>query len=219
VQPWTHVWHSFCRFVVKTVKTSTQLPLCLSLLVLAAAAGCGKKDDLEHRVRNYEVIEEGNASGVTTALGGGPAASPALTATNLDTTTDLTLLPDGTTAASVDGAPGSLAETLEIDPAAPARTGPPPGGASRPASPTAPPARREPEPSRPTTAEPRRERPAAETAPAPQPAPPVEPPAEESPAETPPPSTTTPTTTQPEEPPPPPPTTTSTQPDEQPSRG
>ena len=176
----------------------------LSLLFVAAA--CGRKDDLEHRVRNYDVIEEGSASGVTTSLGGEQPGSVPLTATNVDTTTDLTLLPGtGETALTGTGAPDSLAETLEIDPASPSRSGPP--GGYRPSSPATarrdpspPPPSSEPAPSRPR--EPVRETPRTETA-EPAPAPPVEEPEA-------PPTSTTPTTTatQPEEPPPPPPTTT-----------
>ncbi|HEU5163493.1 MAG TPA: hypothetical protein VFV54_10135 [Thermoanaerobaculia bacterium] len=176
----------------------------LSLVLVAAA--CGRKDDLQHRVRNYDVVEEGSASGVTTSLGGEQPGSVPLTATDVDTTTDLTLLPGtGDTAITDMAAPGSLAETLEIDPAAPPRSAPP--GEYRPSSPA--PARRDPSPqpsSEPAPSRPARETPPTETA-APAPAPPAEEPEA-------PPTSTTPTTTatQPEEPPPPPPTTTSTQP-------
>ncbi|HSN68657.1 MAG TPA: hypothetical protein VLV48_05395 [Thermoanaerobaculia bacterium] len=137
------------------------------------------------------MIEEGSASGVTTSLGGEQPDSVPLTATNVDTTTDLTILPGSPeTAGTAPDAPGSLAETLEIDPAAPPRRAPP--GGYRPSSPA----------SRPDPALWARETTPTETA---EPAPdrPAEKP-EASPA---------PTTTAPaEEPPPPPPTTTSTQP-------
>lgn len=168
----------------------------LSLLLVAAA--CGRENDLEHRVRNYDVIEEGSVSGVTTSLGGEQPGSVPLTATNVDTTTALAVLPGtGETASTATGAPDSLAETLEIDPASPSRGGPP--GGSRPPSPTT--ARRDlsprpssdPAPSRPR--EPVRETPPTETA-EPAPAPPAEEPQ------------APPTSTTPEEPPPPPPTTT-----------
>jgi hypothetical protein len=182
------------------------------------AAGCGRSDDLEHRVRHYDVVEEGSAAGVTTALGGDAGSVPSLTDTNVDTTTDLTLLPGAADTGPGDAvgqaAPGSLAETLRVGAAAPAR-GTPPGDVHRqPAE--APAARREPTSTAPTPARPAREttppaRPAEPASKTPQPAraaPP--PPAEEPPEEIPPP----PTTTQPEEPPP----RTTTQPEEPPPR-
>jgi hypothetical protein len=170
-------------------------PLTFILLLLAVASlACGKRGDLEHRVRNYEVVQEGSASGVTTSLGGEQAGSVPMTATNLDTTTDLALIPGGPGETAVTTTtPGSLAGTLEIDPAAPPGQGNPPGGGRPPARSVE---RRRASP------EPRGETPPRETPPAePAPAPAEPPPAEQSP----PPTSTTPTTTatQPEEAPPP----------------
>lgn len=191
--------------------------VALAPFLALVAVGCGRERDLEHRVRNYEVIEEGSASGVATSLGGEQPGSPTLTATNVDTTTDLTLIPGQDAPVTAGTAPDSLAETLEIQPGAQPRGSMPRGAGARPQTQgaTAPsPVTEAPSPRRPT--------PARRTQEPPPPTPDEPPPPEQTPPpaeQTPPPASTAPTTTSPppeEEPPPtntaPPPTNTASPP-------
>lgn len=132
-----------------------------SAVVLSGA--CSGESDLERRIDEYDVVEEGNAGSVTTAIP--PGTTPALTDTNMDTTTSLTLVapPVDPTATTPPPGPGTLAETLGLDPSRAAA--PPPS--RPPASPVAVPAQPRPfaePPPRPSRAEPAPDR---ETRPAP----------------------------------------------------
>lgn len=83
------------------------------LLVIALGLTSCRQNKLRRDQRQYEVVEEGSASGVTStisALGETPPPPlPALSGTNADTTTSFTIT--GTTATSPEQ-PGTIAGTM-----------------------------------------------------------------------------------------------------------
>ncbi|HEY5610071.1 MAG TPA: hypothetical protein VIL97_02600, partial [Thermoanaerobaculia bacterium] len=93
-------------------KTQTLLSIALVLF----AVDCSRQD---RRSRQYEVVEEGSASGVTSAIAGPGEQLPPLTDTSTDTTTAFATLPtppnidptltttDGSLADSLPNAPSS----------------------------------------------------------------------------------------------------------------
>lgn len=193
-----------------------------AVVVLLAAAACAR-DGVDAKPRDYEVVQEGSASGVTTTIQGPGEALPPITGTNADTTTAFTLSPDATagmtdtahagetTSSAYNGTVPSYAPPPASAPvgASPAAT-PAPAGIASPRTTTVapamtprriapPPARREtPPPPPPQTA------PEAEDEEVDPPPTESAPPAAEKPAEdAPPPSQTD--TSNTEEPPPPPP--------------
>lgn len=89
------------------------------LISAALAAGCGgRSQNAKHAAnQNYQVVEEGQASGVTSTINGPGETPPPLTDTNLDTTTAFTL-PDNP--APLGAAPaGNVAGTFPASPAYP----------------------------------------------------------------------------------------------------
>jgi hypothetical protein len=180
-------------------------------IALVVFAACGGDSDERAAQKEFEVVQEGSASGVTSTIAGPGEQLPPITGTNADTTTAFTIDPNAVSAAP---APGTLAGTL-----------PPPSYPSQPAY--VPPS--SPSPSYTPRAEPERAMTSSAPAPAqPQPqAPPTDttttqqPPATDTTATPPPQQTqTAPAPAQPEqeqeepeeaeEEPPPPPTTTDT---------
>ena len=77
------------------------------LIGCVVAAGCGRGGEKLSRngQQQYETVQEGSASGVTSTIGGGTATTPPLTGTNADTTSAFTLDPNAasTTGASTSG--------------------------------------------------------------------------------------------------------------------
>jgi hypothetical protein len=65
-----------------------KIALFAALVVLAA--GCSKSNKMERGQQNYQTVEEGSASGVTSTING-PGETPIVTETNVDTTTNFTL--------------------------------------------------------------------------------------------------------------------------------
>lgn len=59
----------------------------LALLVF----GCGRSGKMQRGQQQYEVVQEGSASGVTSTINGPGETTPPLTNTNVDTTTNFTL--------------------------------------------------------------------------------------------------------------------------------
>ena len=151
-------WHRSCDFrgVMKTSRNVATATI-FSVLIL----GCGR-DGLQREKKNYEVIEEGSAAGVTSTLHGpGETPPPApLTGTNADTTTAFAL---GTTVTDTTSTAGTLAGTLP--PPMTSGSGIPYGQTPVPPTrrPTPPPRSSEPETPSPT------EPPVTETAAEPQP--------------------------------------------------
>ena len=65
------------------------------LAPLAAVAllvfGCGRSGKMQRDQKQYQVVQEGSASGVTSTINGPGETAPPLTNTNADTTTNFTL--------------------------------------------------------------------------------------------------------------------------------
>lgn len=102
-----------------------------SLAIVFAAAGCGAKDRAEKRdQQQYQVVEEGSASGVSPTLAAPGEASPPLTGTNADTTTSFTL-PTVTAGQQA----GTLGATFQAEPGVWTPPGAPPVTNPRPAAP------------------------------------------------------------------------------------
>ena len=165
----------------------------LIVVIVAAGllAGCGRST-AQRNQHEYEVVQEGSASGVTATIHGPGETVPPITDTNVDTTTAFTLDPNAAATATTP-APGSIAGTLPPMP-------PPPPMTSAPITPS------------PITPAPRPVTPRPQPEPEPQPPPTQTEPAPEPPptqTDTAPPTQTDtappPTKTETEEPPPPPP--------------
>ncbi len=91
-------------------------PLTLALAVaLLTIAACNRSaGNLRRDQQNYEVIQEGAATGVTSTLGAPgetPPPMPTLTSTNADTTTAFTL-PNTTVPTAPNNPPGTIAGSL-----------------------------------------------------------------------------------------------------------
>ncbi|HEX9983629.1 MAG TPA: hypothetical protein VGF69_10220 [Thermoanaerobaculia bacterium] len=90
----------------------------LLVATVIVAAGCrgNSSDTLNRGQQQYEVVQEGAASGVSSTINGpGELTAPAMTGTNADTTTDFNL---PTTIPSTPGAPqqaGTIAGSLPPD--------------------------------------------------------------------------------------------------------
>lgn len=174
--------------------------LIVVVVVAGLLAGCGRSAARRSNQHEYEVVQEGSASGVTSTIHGPGETVPPITATNVDTTTAFTLDPNATATATTQQ-PEWIAGTLP--PAVPATQHPP--MTSAPAPPPARPVTPRPQPP-PAQPEPEPEPAPAQTAPAPVPVEP--PPAPTDTAPQPPTQTETappPAQTETEEPPPPPP--------------
>jgi len=89
----------------------------ITLLVTTALllAGCRDETSLNGQQQNYDVVQEGSASGVAATIG---EATPPMTATNADTTTTFQL-PVGAAATTTATTPGTLAGTMATPAGAP----------------------------------------------------------------------------------------------------
>ncbi|HEX2123696.1 MAG TPA: hypothetical protein VHL59_18850 [Thermoanaerobaculia bacterium] len=167
------------------------------LLIVVAATACSRSG-VRRDQQNYEVVQEGQASGVTSTIHGPGETLPPITGTNADTTTAFTLDPNAVPPAGQQ--PGTIAGTLP-----PPSAGMPYPSAPPPSSSPAPPPQ---QPSRPTYVPPPSQ-PSQPSQPAPQPPPTqTQPPptqTEPAPAPQPPPTQTEPPPAPDTAPPPPPP--------------
>jgi hypothetical protein len=91
-----------------------------SALVLLAifVAACGGRSKMQRDQQQYDVVQEGSASGVTSTINAPgdttpapPLTSSTVTGTNIDTTTAFTL-PGTVTGTTTDYQPGTIAGTL-----------------------------------------------------------------------------------------------------------
>jgi hypothetical protein len=91
----------------------------VAIIVALALAACRRQDRAQRSQPNYEVVQEGSASGVTSTINGPGETTPPTTDTNVDTTTNFTLpnnpnpLGNETDGSTVAGSPPSN----PIDPA------------------------------------------------------------------------------------------------------
>jgi hypothetical protein len=89
---------------------------CVFLAVLLAACGDRNSGVQKSQQQNYDVVQEGSSTGVTSTINGPgdtapPLTSSTITGTNVDTTTNFTLPNTVTTATTTDQS-GSIASTL-----------------------------------------------------------------------------------------------------------
>src|SRR5215210_6227604 len=92
--------------------------------VAAFLAACGG-NSAKRSGHEYEVVQEGSASGVTSTIQGPGETLPPITGTNSDTTTAFTINPNAVPPATAPATPGSIAGTLP-PPAMPSATPVPP---------------------------------------------------------------------------------------------
>jgi len=82
------------------------------LLAAVLAVSCRGRNTVQRGQQNYEVVQEGQATGVTSTINGPGETPPPLTNTSADTTTAFTALPNGPIATTTVNQPGSLGATL-----------------------------------------------------------------------------------------------------------
>jgi len=95
-----------------------RLKLALAVLVLSAACHRGSTT-MQREQKNYQVVPEGQASGVSSTINAPGEVPPPMTNTSADTTSNFTLAPNVDTTGT---APGTIAGTLP--PPAPANPAP-----------------------------------------------------------------------------------------------
>ncbi|MEO8378792.1 MAG: hypothetical protein ABI779_03930 [Acidobacteriota bacterium] len=98
--------------------------LILPVVVLALAAACGRDNVTRAGQKEYEVVQEGSASGVTATILGPGETLPPVTGTNADTTTAFGLDPNA--AMPPQGTTGTFAGTTPAPYTPPAYTPPAP---------------------------------------------------------------------------------------------
>ena len=100
-----------------------------------ALASCRDDSSLSKQQQQYEVVQEGAATGATAALTAGQAVPP-VTGTGADTTTAFQL-PVPNIATTTGEQPGTIADTMTTSPGGAVPTyQPPQAGTARPAAPT-----------------------------------------------------------------------------------
>jgi hypothetical protein len=105
-----------------TLKTASSL-ICLALVL-----GCGRAQTAKRTDQNYQVVEEGQASGVTSTINAPGETTPPMTNTAADTTTNFTL-PDNPAPLGAQP-PNTVAGTLPPSTATQPRVQPPPMSSS-----------------------------------------------------------------------------------------
>jgi hypothetical protein len=81
------------------------------LFFAVLASGCGGRQTAKRNDQNYQVVQEGQASGVTSTINGPGETPPPMTDTGADTTTNFTL-PDNPAPMGTGTAPNTVAGTL-----------------------------------------------------------------------------------------------------------
>ena len=168
------------------MKNKLIVALIGALTVLALITACSR-DGVRANEKDYEVVEEGTATGVTSTIAGPGETLPPITNTNADTTTAFAFDPNAVPPANTTQQPGTIAGTLPPVSA----TYPPPRPIAQPRPPVTQTAKPEPIEPPPTT---------TTVEPAPE-----QPKEDENEPEEPPPTDTATTTTTTTAPPPPPP--------------
>ncbi|HEV7572961.1 MAG TPA: hypothetical protein VGQ21_15790 [Thermoanaerobaculia bacterium] len=112
--------------------------IATSACIAFLAFGCSRSGKVQRNQQQYQTVQEGSASGVTSTINGPGETAPPLTNTNVDTTTNLTLpinpnpLGNTTAAGSMASAmpPSAPAGTPGMTPPARPRTSPRPAPAA-----------------------------------------------------------------------------------------
>jgi hypothetical protein len=93
----------------------------LWVFLIFAAASCGRSGKMQRDQQQYDVVQEGSATGVTSTINAPgenpppPMTSSTITGTNVDTTTAFTL-PGTATTATTTQQPGTVAGTFPTTP-------------------------------------------------------------------------------------------------------
>jgi len=90
---------------------------CIAFLVL----GCSRSGKVQRSQQQYQTVQEGSASGVTSTINAPGETAPPLTNTNVDTTTNFTL-PNNPNPLGNDTAGGSMASAMPATTTYPAGT-------------------------------------------------------------------------------------------------
>jgi hypothetical protein len=80
--------------------------------------GCSRSGKVQRNQQQYQTVQEGSASGVTSTINGPGETTPPLTNTNVDTTTNFTL-PTNPNPLGNDTALGSMASSMPVAPSYP----------------------------------------------------------------------------------------------------
>lgn len=99
--------------------------LKVALLVLAFSAACHRgSSTMQREQKNYSVVSEGQASGVSSTINAPGETTPPMTNTSADTTSNFTLTPNVDTTGTLP--PGTIAGTLPTTTAMPGTAMPAP---------------------------------------------------------------------------------------------
>jgi len=126
------------KFGTKTAIEISQMTQKIATLAAVAflVFGCSRSGKVQRNQQQYQTVQEGSASGVTSTINGPGETTPPMTNTNVDTTTNLTL-PTNPAPLGTDTAAGSMASAMPgVAPSYPA--GAPGMPASRPRTSTRP---------------------------------------------------------------------------------
>lgn len=96
---------------------TSKIPTLVALALLAV--GCSRSGKIQHGQQDYQVVQEGSASGVTSTITGPGETTASATDTNADTTTNFTLSTNPRPL-SHDTAGSNLADSLSSNPIYPA---------------------------------------------------------------------------------------------------
>ena len=89
-----------------------KVKVALLAMVLSAAACHRGSSTMQRNQKNYDVVSEGQASGVTSTINAPGEATPPMTNTSADTTSNFTLSPNVDTTGTA--APGTIAGTMPV---------------------------------------------------------------------------------------------------------
>src|SRR3954469_13451237 len=101
---------------IETGHMENKLGFALAALVLAAACHRGSSS-MQREQKSYGVVQEGQASGVSSTINAPGETTPPMTNTSADTTSNFTLAPNVDTTGTVP--PGTIAGTLPTTTAMP----------------------------------------------------------------------------------------------------
>jgi hypothetical protein len=106
------------KFGTKTAIETGQMPRKIATLATIAflVFGCGRSGKMQRTQQDYQTVQEGSASGVTSTINAPGEPTPPLTNTNVDTTTNFTL-PTNPAPLGNDTAGGSMASSMPQYPA------------------------------------------------------------------------------------------------------
>jgi hypothetical protein len=102
IEPWRVTGKALAIYPVRLGMSRTKLLAAFTLTALLA--GCGGNAS-KRKQQEYEVVQEGSASGVTSTIQGPGETLPPITDTNVDTTTAMTIDPNAVASATTPQPP------------------------------------------------------------------------------------------------------------------